>query len=463
MHSRSLIILFVLNGALLALAADPDPARAQIAELQADVVSGGAGAGASDDRRLFSTLGSSSGPTAEGAEHRLSPGFWPQVRQLASGAAQPSAAADAITTDEDVEVIARPLDNDSDPAGGTLSISAFTQPDHGTVSQVSATELAYAPDADFHGEDAFTYTVRNQQGGSAVAAISVTVNPVNDAPRFVSEPATEAAAGAEFVYAVEADDVDGDELELLAEVLPAWLAFTDNGDGTGLLEGTPANEDAGVHAISLEATDGELSIEQTFDVTVAVGVPAAPVLIAPADGSIDVPAGVTFTWSEMPGATGYDLQLALDEGFASTLIDTLGLVAAAFDLDGLSSSTTYFWRVRSVNAAGASPYGGPFSFTTATEVSAEASEVPAHFVLDQNYPNPFNPTTKIAYALPVTSPVRLAVYNAYGREVATLVQGTVPAGRHEVTFESARLASGVYFYRLEAGPFTAVRRMLFVK
>ncbi len=85
------------------------------------------------------------------------------------------------------------------------------------------------------------------------------------------------------------------------------------------------------------------------------------------------------------------------------------------------------------------------------------------FALFQNYPNPFNPSTAISYKLTASSLVTLKVYDILGRDVATLVNGRQTAGEHSVTFDAARLPSGVYFYRLRAGTSTVVRKMLLMK
>lgn len=93
----------------------------------------------------------------------------------------------------------------------------------------------------------------------------------------------------------------------------------------------------------------------------------------------------------------------------------------------------------------------------------ELGAVPEDFTLAQNYPNPFNPTTVISYQLPVSSQVRLEVYDMLGRNVATLVDGQVSAGRHTVNFDARNLSSGVYLYRLQAGSQIMTRKLTILK
>ncbi len=89
--------------------------------------------------------------------------------------------------------------------------------------------------------------------------------------------------------------------------------------------------------------------------------------------------------------------------------------------------------------------------------------IPSAYSLSQNYPNPFNPVTKIDFALPKTGIVKLVVYDLLGAEVTTLVNENMQAGFHNVTFNGDNLASGVYFYRITAGEFTDVKKMLLIK
>jgi hypothetical protein len=85
------------------------------------------------------------------------------------------------------------------------------------------------------------------------------------------------------------------------------------------------------------------------------------------------------------------------------------------------------------------------------------------FNLLQNYPNPFNPNTKIVYTIPKDDKVLLTVYNILGSKVASLVNEYKPAGSYEVQFNGSNFSSGVYFYKLEAGRYTQIKKMMIIK
>jgi hypothetical protein len=93
----------------------------------------------------------------------------------------------------------------------------------------------------------------------------------------------------------------------------------------------------------------------------------------------------------------------------------------------------------------------------------ENNPIPLVHKLYQNYPNPFNPSTIVRFDLPVTSEVTITVYDITGREIAVLVSGIKVAGSHQVTFNAARLNSGLYFYQLKTKEFTAIQKMMLVK
>ena len=99
----------------------------------------------------------------------------------------------------------------------------------------------------------------------------------------------------------------------------------------------------------------------------------------------------------------------------------------------------------------------------ATSVSDFSQRVPTGYALHQNYPNPFNPSTTIRYGIPHRSHVTLTVYNTLGQEVAQLVSSDIDAGYHEIRFNANNLASGVYFYRIQAGSYVETRKLLLIR
>ena len=93
----------------------------------------------------------------------------------------------------------------------------------------------------------------------------------------------------------------------------------------------------------------------------------------------------------------------------------------------------------------------------------DPDDVPDRYALHQNYPNPFNPTTTIEYNIPRDEKVTLEVYNLLGQKITTLVNEKQRAGTHRLVFKADKLASGVYFYRLQAGNYTNIKRMIVLR
>lgn len=109
--------------------------------------------------------------------------------------------------------------------------------------------------------------------------------------------------------------------------------------------------------------------------------------------------------------------------------------------------------------------GGPGGLV---EITNNVSQIPGKFSLEQNFPNPFNPVTKIKFDIPSnvnreSSIVNLKVYDGLGREVITLVNDKLSAGSYEVKFSGSNFSSGVYFYKLSAGEYSDVKRMVLLK
>ncbi len=96
--------------------------------------------------------------------------------------------------------------------------------------------------------------------------------------------------------------------------------------------------------------------------------------------------------------------------------------------------------------------------------SVASSAIPQQFELLQNYPNPFNPSTQIAFSLPRASDVTLKVFNILGQEVAVPLEGEqLPAGRHKLTYDARGLSNGIYYYQIQAGEFSAIKKMTLLR
>ena len=105
----------------------------------------------------------------------------------------------------------------------------------------------------------------------------------------------------------------------------------------------------------------------------------------------------------------------------------------------------------------------PIMVTIVSTVQEDEIPVPMEYALYQNYPNPFNPTTTIGFDLRERSHVVLEIYNVLGQRVASLVDRTMNAGRYSLNFNASRLATGIYFYRITAGDFTNLKKMVLIK
>lgn len=124
--------------------------------------------------------------------------------------------------------------------------------------------------------------------------------------------------------------------------------------------------------------------------------------------------------------------------------------------DNAAPSGSVLYRLKQVD------FDGTYSYSPIVETVVGA---PTTFALNQNYPNPFNPETRIGYRLPVASEVKLELYDMLGRKLATLVNARQEAGAYLIAFnaQTLNLASGIYFYRLQAGNFVETKKMMLMK
>lgn len=133
---------------------------------------------------------------------------------------------------------------------------------------------------------------------------------------------------------------------------------------------------------------------------------------------------------------------------------------------GLTNSAVVAFALKGTDLFAGTYGGGVFRqpiHGTITAISSPSRRAPAAFRLDQNYPNPWNPAATIRYELKQRTHVILTVYDILGRQVMRLVDGKETAGVHTVRMFSGNLASGVYYYRLQGGPFAETKKMLVIR
>jgi len=196
--------------------------------------------------------------------------------------------------------------------------------------------------------------------------------------------------------------------------------------------------------------------------------PPVPSLHSPVGGLVVNTVNPSFVWDSLTSYTTYDIEIFDDQN---------NLVVSASDLpnsdwtysgNSLQQGKVYGWQVRSKNPGGQPANWSNWSargyFTTSKlEGVQNTNQIPGEFKLSQNYPNPFNPTTVINYQLATGSFVTLKVFDITGREVKSLVNGVQNAGKYYISLDASNFPSGVYFYRLIAGNYSEVRKMILLK
>ncbi|MEM7786327.1 MAG: PKD domain-containing protein [Bacteroidota bacterium] len=193
--------------------------------------------------------------------------------------------------------------------------------------------------------------------------------------------------------------------------------------------------------------------------------PPPPPVSAPTRG-FDAPDVLSWVPEVLSTPSSYDLQVASDTTTLTLVVERSALESpeAAVDPFAFEVGTTYHWRARAHNAVGVGAWMPWQAFTATAGVSTEPdADVVEAVTLSAPYPNPSSASVRVPYAVPEAGPVRLGVYDALGREVAVLVDGPDPAGRHEAGLLAGSLPAGVYLVRLEAVGAVQTQRLTVVR
>jgi len=170
---------------------------------------------------------------------------------------------------------------------------------------------------------------------------------------------------------------------------------------------------------------------------------------------------VTLNWTTATELNnlGFEIQrLSIEDVWEKIVfVDGYGTTTEIHNYSYVDANLTpakYLYRLKQID------FDGQYEYSDEIEVEVNG---PLTFALGQNYPNPFNPATKITYTLPQKNYVALKIYDVLGKEVATLVNEEKPTGIYEVEFNAAKLPSGIYFYRIQAGNFVETKKMVVMK
>jgi fibronectin type 3 domain-containing protein len=200
--------------------------------------------------------------------------------------------------------------------------------------------------------------------------------------------------------------------------------------------------------------------------------PAVPTKLVLVDTS-STKVGIKWSKNTEPDFMRYRIYRATSPN-PTTKVDstTAGVSDTSKTFTGLTNGTRYYLRVTAVDSAGnESPYSNEVSGVPKATLAVEglSNQIPTEYMIAQNYPNPFNPSTLIRFGIPVRSSVHLQIYNVLGQCIERLVNEELEAGYFEKVWQ-AGIASGIYFYRIDAvsttdpnNRFVQVKKMLLLK
>lgn len=194
--------------------------------------------------------------------------------------------------------------------------------------------------------------------------------------------------------------------------------------------------------------------------------PQAPALVTPVNNSTGISLTPLLNWDSVTSASSFRIRLSADSTFTTNLIDTvLTLTQYQVYAGKLLNNTKYFWRVNASNSCATGSWSQTWNFRTmlVSGLVGNTNEIPMEYKLYNNYPNPFNPITTIKFGIPENVKVKLNVYDVTGKEISVLVDDELKAGLYEYQWSASNFASGIYFYRIQAGDFVYVKKMMLIK
>lgn len=230
---------------------------------------------------------------------------------------------------------------------------------------------------------------------------------------------------------------------------PVWGASSGVIDSTGLF-----TADSTEGTVTITVADGASPVQGTAHIQVSA---AAPILtgIAVAPDSVTLNPGETKQFE----AQGYD-QFGMPINFSAQWSANGGTIDASGNFTASDETGTFTITATDTSA---NISGQAVVVIESASTVKDNPIIPDSYCLHQNYPNPFNPETTIRFDVKERTPVVLKIYDILGREVKVLVNSVHQPGSYKVNFDAQKMASGIYFYKIQMGSFAAVKKMLLLR
>ena len=358
---------------------------------------------------------------------------------------------------------------DSDGDSLILSISNLPANSVFIDSGNGSGQFSFYPDFDQSGIYYVTF-VASAGNLSDSESVMIRVADFNRMPVLSSIGSQSVSEGDTLAAGIKANDPDGDSLRLTAIDLPPNAVLFDSCNGSGELIFAPDYSQSGDHVITILVSDGSLIDSETVSIAVANvnRPPCAFSLVSPAPGDTIQSNTFSLFWHSSIDPDDGDTvvyRILLDTtANPVTVIDTSNS-DTTYQLANLPVGGQYFWTIIAIDRDSAFSYASDTSyfFMNFDNSIADSAAIPSEYCLEPNYPNPFNSITIIKFSLPRPSLVYIEIYDIEGREIGSPLHQEMPAGYHQIRWESNNLPSGIYFYRINAGDFSETRKMLLLK
>ncbi|MBU1874656.1 T9SS type A sorting domain-containing protein, partial [bacterium] len=334
------------------------------------------------------------------------------------------------------------------------------------ITEIIADTINFSSTLNWFGSDTLLVIVSDGQLSDTTNLI-VIVEPVNDAPVITALPDTSMFEDDSLKLALTAFDVDSDSLIFMASCDTSAIELILAKNYLTLI---PLVDWSGNAQIQVIVSDTELS--DTTDFILIVNAlndpPAAFSLITPADSIVNSSDTVmVFQWENSIDTDNdllsYGISLSGENFEYVTNCDTSFINLNILDI-AVPRDVCIRWNVFVTDNIDTTWSNETWHFTIIGQLGIETvAELPFSYTLHQNYPNPFNPSTVIQYSIPKTSHVSLTIYNMTGQIVEKLINQTQEPGFYSVNWDARIVSTGMYFYRIQADGFSAVKKCLLIK